>query len=116
MNIVAMQTKAGSCAGFLICLGKKFFKDEVAEVDKKILPLLASAAPGGVNPRVMPTYAILLWSSMEVRQFKINDLVYGFTDPEFHRIKRIYFYRPPTVVVNCACAIDLLIGDNKPQQ
>ncbi len=40
MSIVALQTRAGSCGGFLIGLGKTFFDEGVAEVDKEILPLL----------------------------------------------------------------------------
>ena len=75
MSIVTLQAKAGSCAGFLIGLGKTFFDKGVAEVDEKILPQLTSMAPGYVNPRVMPSYAILLWFSLKVSQSFVVDLI-----------------------------------------
>lgn len=66
MSIVRLQRRAGSCVGYLIGLGKKFFSTGVSEVDTEILPLLTERAPSGVNPRVMPSYAILLWFCLEV--------------------------------------------------
>lgn len=66
MSIVRLQKKAGSCVGFLIGLGKKFFSTGLHQVDNQITPLLTERAPPGVNPRVMPSYAILLWFCLEV--------------------------------------------------
>jgi len=66
MRIVELQARAGSCVGFFIGLGKTFFEEGIAEVDEKILPTLANVAPRSVNPRVIPSYAILLWFSMKV--------------------------------------------------
>lgn len=66
MSIVALQRKAGSCAGFLIGLGKKFFDTGVSEVDNVILPQLSALAPASVNPRVMPSYSILVWFCLQV--------------------------------------------------
>lgn len=68
MNIVKLQKQAGSCVGFFIGLGKVFFSEGVSSVDTDLVPLLAEkAGSSGVNPRVMPRYAILLWFCLEVR-------------------------------------------------
>ena len=66
MEIVELQMEAGSCAGFIISLGQKFFSGGVSVVDRELLPLLHRRAPPGVNPRVMPTYSILLWFCLQV--------------------------------------------------
>ncbi len=63
MQIVELQKKCGSCAGFLIGLGQKFFS---AVVDSQLLPMLNEMAIEDVNPRVMPSYAITLWFCLDV--------------------------------------------------
>ena len=66
MSIVALQRKAGTCIGFCIGLGKEFFATGVSEIDNYLLPMLAEKAGGSVNPRVMPSYAMLLWFTLKV--------------------------------------------------
>lgn len=92
MKIVTLQSKAGSCAGFLIGLGNKFFEHGVADVDQNILPLLTSVAPGDVNPRVMPSYAILLWFTLEVSQS--CDHIYIEVTMHAHEVKLSTSYNP----------------------
>ena len=45
MEIVDLQMEAGSCAGFIISLGQKFFSGGVSVVDRELLPLLHRRAP-----------------------------------------------------------------------
>lgn len=66
MKIVELQKNAGSSAGYLISLGRKFFSVGVSAVDVEILSMLTNRAPPDVNPRVMPSYAIMLWFCLEV--------------------------------------------------
>lgn len=66
MEIVDLQRKAGTCVGYLISLGKKFFEVGVSQVDSNIIPQLKDMASPHVNPRVVPSYGILLWFSLEV--------------------------------------------------
>lgn len=55
------------CAGFCVALGEKFFSSGYREVDTNILPALEAKASSGVLPRVLPSYSILYWFSLEVR-------------------------------------------------
>ena len=66
MGIVAQQKQAGSCIGLCIGLGKLFFDKGVLEVDKHLLPMLLDKAANSVNPRVIPSYAMLLWFTLKV--------------------------------------------------
>ena len=68
MEIVNLQKVAGSCVGFFIGLGEKFFTSGISEVDNDILPTLIEKAGSNVNPRVIPSYAMLLWFTLEVRR------------------------------------------------
>lgn len=68
MEIVNLQEKAGNCVGFLISLGEEFFMSGVSEVDNDILPTLVDKAGSNVNPRVVPSYAMLLWFTLKVRK------------------------------------------------
>ena len=65
MDIVAQQKEAGSCIGLCIGLGKLFFDDGVSQVDQHLLMLLDKAGKS-VNPRVIPSYAMLLWFTLKI--------------------------------------------------
>lgn len=67
MEIVNIQKRAGNCVGFFIRLGEEFFKSGVSEVDNDILPTSINKAGSNVNPRVIPSYAMLLWFTSKVR-------------------------------------------------
>lgn len=66
MEIVELQRKAGGCIAFLIGLGGKFFSSGVSEVDSSLIPAIRNQAPSSVTTRVIPSYAILLWFTLEV--------------------------------------------------
>ena len=66
MELVDLQDKAGSCAGFCISLGEEFFSTGVSEVDQDLLPVLMKQAGGAVNSRVIPSDATLLWFTLKV--------------------------------------------------
>ena len=67
MEIVNLQKRAGNCAGFFIGLGAEFFSSGIAQVDDDLLPTLVEKAGSNVNPRVIPSYAMLLWFTLKVR-------------------------------------------------
>ena len=67
MDIVKRQKQAGKCIGFCIKLGKEFFSTGVSQVDNELLPMLIDKAPPGVSPRLIPSYATLLWFTLKVR-------------------------------------------------
>ncbi len=66
MDIVQLWKNCSSCVGFCVSLGKTFLETGVREIDEVILPHLAALANDLVVPRVLPSYAILYWFSLEV--------------------------------------------------
>lgn len=66
MNVVELWEKCSSCIGLCIELGDRFFNVGVHEVDDTLTPLLKSRADSGISPRVIPSYAILLWFAQQV--------------------------------------------------
>ena len=67
-EIVALQRRAGSCVAFLIALGEKFFSSGVTEVDRDLIPTILSRVPSNVTSRVIPSYAMLFWFTLEVNK------------------------------------------------
>lgn len=65
MEIVSLQKRAGSCVGLLIGLGDRFFSSGISIVDNEIIPMILEKAPA-INVRVVPSYAMLLWFTLEV--------------------------------------------------
>ena len=57
-----------SCVAFLIGLGEKFLSSGVTEVDRGITPTILSRVPSNVTSRVIPSYAMLLWFTLEVNK------------------------------------------------
>ena len=57
--------------GFFIGLGAEFFSSGIAQVDDDLLPTLVEKAGSNVNPRVIPSYAMLLWFTLKVRKFSL---------------------------------------------
>ena len=66
MEIVKLWEECSSCIGFCISLGNEFISNGVKEVDSEILPMLTREAGGGVSPRVLPSYAMLYWFTLQV--------------------------------------------------
>ena len=57
---------ASSNVGFIISLGKKFTEQGIQEMDEHILPQLRELAGHCLLPRVLPSYAILVWFTLQV--------------------------------------------------
>ena len=66
MELAEMWEACSPCAGFCVSLGERFFSLGYREVDANVLPALEAKASDGVIPRVLPSYAILYWFSLEV--------------------------------------------------
>ena len=66
IDLVKLRKVCNSCIGFCISLGKLFYSDSVREVDEQILPMFTAMVAKGIIPRVLPSYAILLWFSLQV--------------------------------------------------
>ena len=83
MEIAKLQGCASSCAGLLIGLGNKFFSSGIAEVDHSIIPIITERAPSGINSRVVPSYAILLWFTLEVNLYHSTSNVHMYSDIDY---------------------------------
>ena len=58
---------SSSAVGYLIALGKKFIEVGIGEMDNVIIPKLRSMLSDDVViPRVLPSYGIMIWFSLEV--------------------------------------------------
>ena len=74
MRLVQLWKACSTCVGFCIGLGDAFFSDGgVNHVDNTILPTIISHAAEGISPRVLPSYAILLWFAQQVRESNKTD-------------------------------------------
>lgn len=59
--------KASSAMGMIISLGEAFSTRGIDEMDAKIVPKLRTVLGGlGVIPRVLPSYALLFWFTLDV--------------------------------------------------
>ena len=66
MELVELWESCGSCIGFCVSLGEKFFSAGIQEIDDDILPRISGQAGPGVVSRVLPSYSILYWYSTQV--------------------------------------------------
>ncbi len=66
MEVVRMWDECSSCIGFCVSLGNTFISTGRKEVDDHILPALSEQAESNVSPRVLPSYAILYWFTLQV--------------------------------------------------
>lgn len=57
---------SSSAIGSMIGLGKKFVESGIREMDDELLPELRNLIGENIIPRVLPSYSILLWFTMEV--------------------------------------------------
>ena len=67
MVLVELWENCTSCVGFCVSLGDLFFTNGIKEIDEIILPHLTTQAGVDVIPRVLPSYAILHWFTVQVR-------------------------------------------------
>ena len=57
---------SSSAIGVMIGLGRKFVESGIREMDGELLPELRNLIGESTIPRVLPSYSILLWFTMEV--------------------------------------------------
>ena len=60
-----LLARSTSAVGLMISLGEEFISRGLTEMDAHILPKVRVAL-GGVNPRIPPNYALMIWFTMEV--------------------------------------------------
>ena len=66
-ELPGLLNRATSAVGMLISLGEAFSTRGISEMDANIGPRLRKFLEGlGVIPRVLPSYALLFWFTMEV--------------------------------------------------
>ena len=63
--------KSSSAIAALVGLGKKFVESGISEMDNDLLPELRSLIGEETIPRVLPSYAILLWFTIEVNSLQV---------------------------------------------
>lgn len=57
---------SSSAIGGMIGLGRKFVESGIREMDSELLPELRNLIGENIIPRVLPSYSILLWFTIEV--------------------------------------------------
>ena len=60
-----LLARSTSVVGLMISLGEEFISRGITEMDAHILPKVRVALEG-VNPRIPPNYALMIWFTMEV--------------------------------------------------
>ena len=65
MKISDTMSEISSSAGFCVSLGKKFFSEGVHNIDEEIVPLLSESSYG-IHPRLVPSYSMLYWFTLQV--------------------------------------------------
>ena len=58
--------RSGSAVGSIIGLGKKFFEVGIGEVDSFVLLKVRGLLNSSIVPRVLPSYAVLIWFTLKV--------------------------------------------------
>ncbi len=66
MKLSGVLEGCSASVGMCIALGKNFFEKGIDEVDTTIMPHLEGIAEQHIHPRVLLSYGILLWFSMQV--------------------------------------------------
>ena len=66
IELAELWENCSSCVGFCVSLGETFFSTGIKEIDDTIRPLFSELAAPEVLPRVIPSYAILYWFSLQV--------------------------------------------------
>ena len=71
VQFTGLVKKSSSAIGKMIGLGKKFIETGISELDSYILPKLRSmlSTYGSIVPRVLPSYAVLMWFTLEVNNW-----------------------------------------------
>lgn len=58
--------ESAKAVGAVIGMGKKFVTLGVKEIDNKLVPMLRDLIGKNTIPRVLPSYSMLLWFTIEV--------------------------------------------------
>ena len=80
---------------FLIGLGEKFFSSGVTEVDRDFIPTILRRVPSSLTSRVIPLYALLLWSTLEVNK-QTNENKLGFMSMRNSPLSLLWLHALPT--------------------
>ena len=64
-ELPALLTGSTSAIGTFISMGEAFISRGIQEIDSDILPTLREHI-GGAIPRVLPSYGLLFWFTIEV--------------------------------------------------
>lgn len=68
MKLVETWKKCSVCIDFCIGLGERLFDTGIAEMEQ-LVEILKCNANLSISPRVLPSYATLLWFAQEVHGF-----------------------------------------------
>lgn len=62
-----IMKQASSGVGTIISLGKAFTEQGIREINQDLIPFVKEALGDAILPRVVPSYAMLLWFTLQVR-------------------------------------------------
>ena len=65
-ELPALMERSSSVVGLIISLGGRFIEKGIAQMDSDLLPELRKLLAGQAFPRVLPSYGILMWFTLEV--------------------------------------------------
>ena len=80
-KLPALIEKSSSAVGFIISLGARFIEEGIAGMDGDLLPKLRRLLDGRAIPRVLPSYAIMLWFTFEVSKCILNTKIAYLNPP-----------------------------------
>ena len=61
-----IMKQASSGVGAIISLGKAFTERGIKEINQELIPVVKKALGDDILPRVVPSYAMLLWFTLQV--------------------------------------------------
>ena len=64
-ELPAIMEKASSAVGLLVQCGKNFLENGIHVIQNDYVPIVKEALGGHALPRVVPSYAMLLWFTTE---------------------------------------------------
>ena len=94
-----LLARSTSAVGLMISLGEEFISRGITEMDAHILPKVRVAL-GGVNPRIPPNYALMIWFTMEVGIAVITLTLHPQPSPGHKCSHLVYEYDSYSINVN----------------
>lgn len=62
----ALMRRGSAAVGAVLRLGKLFIESGIADINQYFVPVVKNALGGDALPRVVPSYALLLWFTLQV--------------------------------------------------